>query len=368
METLNSPRLQLALEPECAAISTLLENPTLLATDAKVGNNIMIVDAGAGTIDIAVLQVQSHRPLKVRQIQLSSGKQLGSTKVDQAFLAMMADILGPTAHAAYSTADHEELQLLTEWERMKLRFRMPKSVTGGSKWRNKQRNAGSGAETVPLGGILRVTGMKLEEVRDRVAMYNTSKGFTGSDALLVQDYGSSGSAWLVIPASAIRRLFDSVVKQVCDLVAADINSANKAKGAVVDLICLAGGFAHSDVLQAGIKGLGAAPVRVPLNPARSIARGAAHFACDPHLVQERIATYTIGINVNRRRVDDTHPKKHAFTADDGIEYDDDLFCCLVKRGDVVPSKHVVRKSLFTCRASATGMTCKLYQTTSVDPQ
>lgn len=370
IESLNSPRLQLALEPECAAIATVLENSALLDGDAKVGNNVMIVDAGAGTIDIAVLQILSHRPLKVRQIQLSSGAQLGSTKVDQAFLAMMADILGPTAHATYSAADSdEELRLLDEWERIKLRFKMPKPVTGGSKWRSKAMGAGSRAQKVPLGGILRVTGMKLTEVQTRVAKYNTNNGFTGSDALLVRSYGSNDSAAsLVIPASVIRRLFDSVVKQVCDLVAADISNANKAKGAVVDLICLAGGFAQSDVLQAGIRGLGAAPVKVPPDPARSIARGAAYFACDPHIVQERIATYSIGFDISRRRVDETHPKEHTFTADDGVVYDDDIFCALVKRGDVVPTDHVVPKYLVPCHASATSMTCKLYQTINADPQ
>lgn len=101
---------------------------------------------------------------------------------------------------------------------------------------------------------------------------------------------------------------------------------------------------------------------------QSIARGGTYLACDKELVTERICRFTLGIEVNRKREDETHPSSHTFVSDDGITYDGEIFLPLVRKGDKLPLGHVVQKELSVCNASQTQLECKLYQSSSLEPK
>jgi hypothetical protein len=70
-------------ESQAAAVATITEKDHLL----KRGQTVMVVDAGGGTTDLAMLQVQSMQgqPLKLKSIHHVTGRTVGSTHIDGDF-------------------------------------------------------------------------------------------------------------------------------------------------------------------------------------------------------------------------------------------------------------------------------------------
>ena len=64
ISTVNSPNLQLCLEPEAACLTVSLKNAPHLARN---GTKIMILDYGGGTVDITTHEVLSMNPLRPKE-------------------------------------------------------------------------------------------------------------------------------------------------------------------------------------------------------------------------------------------------------------------------------------------------------------
>ncbi|WAR26705.1 HS12B-like protein [Mya arenaria] len=85
---ISSDKLSIALEPEAAAIYCRLlpmennDQDGLLST-LKTGSKVLVVDAGGGTVDIAVQEVAENGSMK--NIFKASGGDWGGTKVDEAY-------------------------------------------------------------------------------------------------------------------------------------------------------------------------------------------------------------------------------------------------------------------------------------------
>lgn len=175
-----------------------------------------------------------HNPLKIKQLTATSGGALGSTKIDQAFLDVLGEILGHTARRAFQDTP-AEVELMSCFEALKVRFKGVKKARGRSKYRNKA----SVEQPIALAGILAAASLSPAHLQAGVNRYNTSHGLSGADALKV----SSGvGSTLVMPASFVERLFMKIISQVCDAIKV------AAAGIDLSLICCAGGFSQSDLL------------------------------------------------------------------------------------------------------------------------
>ncbi|WAR26552.1 HS12A-like protein [Mya arenaria] len=94
---ISSDKLIIALEPEAAAIycrflpMEISGQGGSLST-LETGSKVLVVDAGGGTVDIAVQEVAGSGSMK--NIYKASGGDWGGTKVDDAYVTFVADIIG----------------------------------------------------------------------------------------------------------------------------------------------------------------------------------------------------------------------------------------------------------------------------------
>ncbi|WAR27206.1 HS12A-like protein [Mya arenaria] len=94
---ISSDKLIIALEPEAAAIycrflpMEISGQGGSLST-LETGSKVLVVDAGGGTVDIAVQEVAGSGSMK--NIYKASGGDWGGTKVDDAYVKFVADIIG----------------------------------------------------------------------------------------------------------------------------------------------------------------------------------------------------------------------------------------------------------------------------------
>lgn len=116
--TVDSPRLQLCLEPEAACLAVSVSDAPALCAP---GMQIMILDCGGGTVDITLHEIISMVPLRLKELLPPIGGPWGSTCVDETFKRWMHKFLGAdnfegVRHSSALCA------LLTQWEDGKTRF------------------------------------------------------------------------------------------------------------------------------------------------------------------------------------------------------------------------------------------------------
>jgi hypothetical protein len=117
IDSMDSQRLVLALEPEGAAIASMLDAPPATRAQFTVGERIMIIDCGGGTADITVSEVKSAEPLQLKEILPASGGPWGGTYVDMNFIMMVAELLGPDMARVDQGS---RVELLENWEEVKV--------------------------------------------------------------------------------------------------------------------------------------------------------------------------------------------------------------------------------------------------------
>jgi hypothetical protein len=69
IDSIDSPNLVLALEPECAILASIADCTPTERDGFKPGTNIMVVDCGGGTVDITIDKVESIKPLCLREVR-----------------------------------------------------------------------------------------------------------------------------------------------------------------------------------------------------------------------------------------------------------------------------------------------------------
>ena len=87
--------IRLIPEPEAAAIATLREYANKgSASILKVGDNVLICDAGGGTVDITSYSIKSMQPLQFNEAVIGTGAKCGATYIDRQFHIWMSQIFG----------------------------------------------------------------------------------------------------------------------------------------------------------------------------------------------------------------------------------------------------------------------------------
>ncbi|CAG2205702.1 unnamed protein product [Mytilus edulis] len=84
--------LVMALEPEAASLYCIEWMKRSDATELERGEKFIVLDAGGGTVDIAVHQIQENG--RIKELNKASGGDWGGIKVDQEFDKLLKDIVG----------------------------------------------------------------------------------------------------------------------------------------------------------------------------------------------------------------------------------------------------------------------------------
>ena len=228
----DSDRLQLALEPEGAVIASTLDAPADVRARLVIGQRVLVLDCGGGTVDCTVSEIVGTDPPRLRELLPPSGGSWGGTHVDAEFRKFVNAVLLPEgARASDAHADAAaSAAALDAWE------------TAKCGWDAGDKITVSGLATVCeyVGGP--------EEMARRVAAYNARAGLEGGDAVVYRPRSFS----LVLPPGVVQRFFDACVAPICGHMQSLFVSAAEL-GRPMDFVFLVGGFAESMYLQRQVR-------------------------------------------------------------------------------------------------------------------
>ncbi|XP_052765246.1 heat shock 70 kDa protein 12A-like [Mya arenaria] len=280
---ISSVKLTIALEPEAAAIycrflaAERSDNEDSLST-FKPGSKVVVVDAGGGTVDIAVQEVAENGSMK--NIYKASGGDWGGAKVDEAFVKFLEYILGKESIDEFKRSNMEDyLYMIRDFE-------------------VKKRNVDPLKGDKPV--VFRISATLPKLVKK-------IKGKKIPEVIIDSLFGSTVSVQgdkLKVDMSVVTFLFktqvDGIVQHVSSLI-------EQSMIGDIEAIVLVGGFSKCPLLQQAIKlKFVCHKVIVPNDPDLAVLKGAVIFGHKPELINQRVSKYTYGIEASTPFIDNVH--------------------------------------------------------------
>ncbi|KAH3767686.1 heat shock 70 kDa protein 12A [Pelomyxa schiedti] len=304
--------VMLALEPEAASLYCMFKS-TLPTQFHRPGTRYIIIDAGGGTVDITVHEIQSD--LSVHELLPASGGAWGSTYVDDGMLRLIEEIFGQTAIAA-ARKFPDWVEVLEKIESNKMSC-TPESVAEGA-----LRNLDFALVTEVLKGTT---------IKDCIARFNTSKPG--------MNLTCRGSSTVRISSKIISDIITPLAKKAADHVATLLESVD------VSLILLVGGFSESPIYQKIFRDRFATDTRlviIPQRPGFAVLFGAVLFGLNPGVISSRSSMYTYGIDMMELWNSDKHGSRPKIVAD-GKNYCGNVFDIFIMAGQPVDLVSQVRR-------------------------
>ncbi|KAF3098630.1 hypothetical protein TWF569_009849 [Orbilia oligospora] len=255
----SSDRLTLVSEPEAAALYVLKAmheaNFSRISTTAvpplAEGDTFVVCDAGGGTVDLISYEVEDVKPaFRLVEAAVGTGAKCGSSYIDEAFLQMLRQKIGPT-------------------------------FDDSRVWSQKKIGRGS-------------TLMKTFDSIKRSFGQTTNDVWYIELPVNVEDDEENGiiENELEFTAENLKDLFDPVVDQVVGLIRNQVDSVQSC-GKTVSAIFLVGGFGESHYLYQSVEKWAKTqnPPLTVINPQGSwsaIMRGAVIYALNPAIRSRRL--------------------------------------------------------------------------------
>lgn len=197
--------LKIISEPEAAAVYALKMTPP---KGLQIGSNVVVCDAGGGTVDLIAYKVTSLYPLLVEESAVGTGGLCGSAFLDFRFEEHVKERLG--------------VKRFNEMKKKK-----PKTWMMGLRY--------------------------FEEFVKRTFSEDESSDINIPMPGLPDDEAAGiDSGFLVMDSAQVKAIFDPVIQQVIDLVQGQVSAVKKKHGNVSGII-LVGGFGQSSYLYAKLK-------------------------------------------------------------------------------------------------------------------
>ncbi|ELU02596.1 hypothetical protein CAPTEDRAFT_92388, partial [Capitella teleta] len=346
---INRPmQLIIALEPEVAGLYVVSKYQTRFVqtsriskreTDAfRLGDEYVVMDCGGGTIDTTCYKIKSNQTLE--QTYEATGNSFGGTKVDDAFVEFLSQIVGLDV---VSTIRQESP---VDWLQLMITFDHKKKTI---------QNKGSDRLNIEIPYCMHeiaweVTERKLTDIvnNQRIPGVRCNKRMLTIDHDIIQD------------------LFRKPVQGIVDHMRKLMRSP-KLKN--VSVILMVGGFSESPILQVAVKEAFGRKVKVliPDDASMCVLYGAVAFGHNPNIVTSRIARMTYG-----DRICETYdPRKHGegkrrVQVIDKIARQTKILGIYVKRGEAIKVGQVKEFTSVPASVSQTGIDHYLYCTEKSD--
>ncbi|XP_069128996.1 heat shock 70 kDa protein 12A-like [Argopecten irradians] len=336
-----SETLLLVLEPEAAAVYC----KSILATEHgssmdntilgnfKPGTKNMVVDAGGGTVDITVHQVQDGGTL--REVCAAGGGDWGGTMVDKDFVSLLRKIFG---HDIFDTFQREHiddsLDILRDLEQKK--------------------------RTVfdkPDGSIsILVPGSLLE----------TRQGFKSPTAVEYDENIVFKRNKLLISSKCARSLFESSIEGIVNQLKKMMDDPRVAD---ISSIIMVGGYSECSFLQERvIKEFPTTRVIVPPEGALAVLKGAVITGHTPSAITHRVCRYTYGIGLNSLFRKGVHDEKRKYVDARGKVRCSGTFEKQVTIGDVIKVGHKGERLVFQVKnETSTKIIIQIYVSLQPNP-
>lgn len=302
-------RLMLISEPEAAALYCEKKCEQF---DLRHGDKFMICDAGGGTVDLIVFEIDERSGRKLRESTKGHGQSCGSVFLDRRMRKLLKkkfkEYLSSIPASAFETMMDTFVDLIKpQFDGVEDQFiTLPASMNLES-----LTNPAIGLED----GVLCITAAELKQ-----------EGF------------------------------EPVIKEVLALIEDQLIKAGSLQA-----IFLVGGFGSSNYLFervhqefSGRVGLVAVPPRCEL----AVVRGAVYFGLNPRIVQTRIPRSWYGIDTTTTFEEGIDPPSYKIVRADGSVRCDNRFSVYVKRGQPLDIDNCVSKDFFAYYPHHT--TCTLY--------
>eukprot|EP00899_Mesostigma_viride_P027491 jgi/Mesvir1/7927/Mv11849-RA.1 len=315
----------LILEPEAASLYAF---KTLRDGDLRNAKVAMVVDAGGGTVDIVVheLQTASGDP-QMREVCRGSGNLCGGVFVDRAFEGYLSMKI-PCYPIFKQRFPRQAAKLLTEFERHKRTFR------------------GQPANAWVL------------DLPSTLARMRADGQWPGSNR--ADDFDA-----LEISCQDMKMVFSPVVDKTLHMMEKMLEAAGKP----CDTIILAGGLSASPYLFARIKekfGHRVQRIVRPPDPGSAVVQGAVLFGLNPDTLLSRVSRRSYGVETCAYFDDSKHPADKKVVIE-GKTLCNDSFLCFVKAGEHVPVGKAVVHSVYPVYHDQDGIVIPIWSTLGSPP-
>ncbi|GAA5805692.1 hypothetical protein EDC94DRAFT_625764 [Helicostylum pulchrum] len=311
-------RLLLISEPEAAALycEKMCEQVNL-----KRGDRMMICDAGGGTVDLIVFEVDKDSldsSKRLKEITKGMGESCGSVFLDHNFKLLMQEKLGAQAHRLPAAAMNNLMDQFVD--NIKPEF----------------------------------DGLDDQYLNIPVSI-NLDLIDTDDDDL---DEGT-----MALRAAELKeKVFEPVIERVIALMEKQYNHVLDGK---VSCIFLVGGFGSSNYLFQRVQEVFGTRVKQILCPPRApmaVVRGAVYFGLNPRVITSRVSRRTYGINAGLPFDEKLDPTSSRVIRPDGSIRCTSRFLVFVQKGDVLPVDHCIRERMFVYYGTMRATDIMLYAT------
>ncbi|XP_052781108.1 heat shock 70 kDa protein 12A-like isoform X1 [Mya arenaria] len=342
---ISSDKLSIALEPEAAAIYCRLlpmennDQDGLLST-LKTGSKVLVVDAGGGTVDIAVQEVAENGSMK--NIFKASGGDWGGTKVDEAYVRFLEDMLGKDTIDEFKRSNMEDYMFMSRQFEMKKR------------------------EVDPLHSdkpvVFRISATLPELVKQR-------KGMEIHDLIIHSAYNNTVSIKadkLKVDMDIVRNFFKIQVDAIVDHVSNLLDPSNIGD---IGAILLVGGFNDCPLLQQAMKTTFVNhTIIIPNEPDLAVLKGAVIFGHKPELISQRVSQYTYGVKARVPFIAHVHKDSYKKIIEDGKVCCCNVFDKHIAAGQcLIIGEAQVEKNYSPFDSSGTALGFNVYYTLEPDP-
>ncbi|KAH3837772.1 heat shock 70 kDa protein 12B-like [Dreissena polymorpha] len=276
-------RLLLALEPEaasmfCKHLPVERQGATSQITCFSADSRYLVLDAGGGTVDITVHEV--NRDGTLRELVKANGGAWGGTMVDKAFVALMAEITGQEVLDKFHEKHQDDyIDLMRAFEVRK------RSIQPTSEDRITFKIP------ISLHELYReMTGGEMRDAVKNNQKLNGKVSFAGDK--------------MRTDATIIKALFEETCTNIVDHLRQLLKNPQTAG---TRTILMVGGFSESQMLAAAVQSaFSDLRVVVPHDAGLAVLKGAVIFGHNSHVITSRIAKYTYGVSC----VETFDPKKY----------------------------------------------------------
>ncbi|KAL5006513.1 hypothetical protein ScPMuIL_015319 [Solemya velum] len=338
--------LTIALEPEAASIYCRYAKLLMGQSETKQsigcfapGTRYAVLDAGGGTVDITIHEVNEDGTLK--EIHRANGGPWGGTMVDEEFFNFLNKTVGANImHIFRNDYMEDYLNLVRSFE-LKKRTIGPTStnqVTLGVPYALRklfENHSGESVEKV----------FEHMDIDEKITWKDDKLKFT---------------------ADAMKQFFEKPLLKIVEHMRTLLD-----KGKIsVSHVLMVGGFSESPMLQHSIlSGLGSCTVLVPPQASLAVLRGAVIFGHVPSCITHRVCRFTYGTDACRPFIAGEHDEKRNVLDEDNVYGCEDCFDKHVEIGQSVRCGEWQEEQEYTpAISSQTGMSFDIYASTNKNPQ
>ncbi|KAJ3424066.1 hsp70 family protein [Anaeramoeba flamelloides] len=273
-----SEHLLLIHEPEAAAIEGFFSANPIVSEEVFESGKVLILDAGSGTIDITVLEIdrsQRENSDKIKVIIPAKGGSDGSNTIDKNFVTFLKKFLG--------TDDFESnpdfIDLFQKWIEEKHRVKLDYKKA-----------------TTPIRFTIQESLSGETPVEELVQKWNEGKEKT--DQTFIKS-GMLNKRSIKLSKAFLASLFDKPVNNVLQNIEKVFNKYQQTLHDVKDIL-MVGSYSNSDILYHAVKKKFEddpynLTVLVGTNPGRAIVFGAVRYGLNPNILSSRTYEYNYGL-------------------------------------------------------------------------